>query len=51
MEIKGSCFAKMGDGVILQAQNNLGFMGLYQQLGMIPDKAFARVLGGEVIEG
>lgn len=43
----GTSFGTYRDGKILQAQNYFDFLGLFQQLEIVPEQAVARGLAGE----
>lgn len=50
VEMSGQCYGRFADGKILMAYNHWDFIGLFQQLGLMPDDAMARCLGGERID-
>ena len=45
----GSVLVRVADGQIAEAYNHWDFMTIYQQLGLLPENAFERCLGGEKI--
>ncbi len=47
IEFTGSCFAKMGDGVIINADNFFDFLNLFEQLGQLPKNSFQKALSGK----
>ncbi len=49
VKMKGTCFAKMGDGVIVHAENFWDFISFFEQLGQLPDNTLMRALSGEVL--
>ncbi len=49
IKMTGQAFVKIKDGKLVQAYNHLDFMGLYQQLGLLPDDAFECCLRGEKV--
>ncbi len=46
IEMKGACFTKMGDGHLIDAENFFDFMGLFEQLGLMPENSFGKALSG-----
>ena len=45
----GSVLVRMKGGQLAEAYNHWDFMGLYQQLGLLPDDAFERCLSGDQV--
>ena len=45
----GSVLVRVADGQIAEAYNHWDFMTIYQQLGLLPESAFERCLGGEKV--
>jgi hypothetical protein len=46
VSFSGSCYGKIVDGIITEAYNNIDFMGLFCQLGLLPEDCFATGLSG-----
>ncbi len=49
VEMMGQVMVRIEDEKLVEAYNHFDFMGLYQQLGLIPDGAFDGCLRGEKI--
>jgi hypothetical protein len=49
VQMSGTVYARLIDGQIVEAYNHFDFMGLYQQLGLLPDGLFERCFCGERI--
>lgn len=49
VRITGTALVRIADGRIAEAYNHFDFLGLFQQLGLMPEGAFERCLCGEGI--
>ncbi len=49
VQISGQVLVRIEDGRLVDAYNHFDFMGLFQQLGLVPDGCFERCLCGEQV--
>lgn len=49
VQASGQVLVRMDDGLLVEAYNHWDFMGLFQQLGLVPEAGFERCLSGERI--
>jgi hypothetical protein len=47
VSMNGQIMLKIVDGKLLEGHNHFDFMGLYEQLGLLPDNSFGTCLTGE----
>ena len=49
VQMKGHTMVRMGEGVLIDAENSWDFLGLFEQLGLFPENAFMSALQGESV--